>query len=225
MAFEKRGSRPVHYPESDGKPLAETEIHLKQIADLYASLRHHFRREPEMHVSADLLLYYVENRPDKVVAPDVMVIPGIPPGLRRVYKVWEEGKVPAVVFEITSASSRVEDVSKKKDIYAKLGVREYYIFDPTHDYLKPPFRAYRLHGGEYLDNLERPCVSAVLGLEIRVMDGWLRLVDPATAQPVPIPDDLAVLAEEKAARVAAEQRALAAEQELHRLRARLGEGG
>ncbi len=43
MAFPSRGSRPVHYPESDGRPLAETEIHLQQIFDLYASLKYYYR--------------------------------------------------------------------------------------------------------------------------------------------------------------------------------------
>jgi len=32
----------------------------------------------------------------------------------------------------------------------KLGVREYFIFDPLGDYLSPPLRGYRLVGDEYI---------------------------------------------------------------------------
>ena len=205
MSFPQPDSRPVHYPESDGRPLAETEIHLRQIFDLYASLSFRFKMTPEVHVSSNLLLYYQEDNPKKVVAPDVMVVFGIQPGMRRVYRLWDEKRGPSVVFEITSAGSRLEDRGTKKEIYAIMGVAEYYLFDPTGDYLRPPLRAYRLHGDDYLESVERPIISPALNLRLQIVDGFLRLADPVTENLIPIPEELvreAELARERAQREA-----------------------
>jgi hypothetical protein len=41
------------------------------------------------------------------------VVWDIEPKRRRIYKLWEEGKGPTVVFEVTSKSTRREDFGKK----------------------------------------------------------------------------------------------------------------
>jgi Uma2 family endonuclease len=65
------------------------------------------------------------------------VVFGVKPALRDYYLLWEENVPPTVVIEVTSKSTRREDMVKKHDLYLQMGVREYYLFDPTGDYLKP----------------------------------------------------------------------------------------
>jgi len=106
----------IHYPESDGKPMGETDAHIAQILDLRFSLGRFFRNDSQVYVAADLLLYYVEGDPKEFVVPDVFVARGVLKRERRVYKLWEEGRAPDVVFEITSASTRREDLLLGPDI-------------------------------------------------------------------------------------------------------------
>jgi Uma2 family endonuclease len=57
-----------------------------------------------------------------VVCPDVFVVKGIDPGPRRVYKLWEEGRAPSFIIEVSSESTCNEDLGRKKQTYADLGV-------------------------------------------------------------------------------------------------------
>src|SRR5437588_11746549 len=92
----------VYYPESDGKPMAETDVHRRLIVYFTTALENFFRDEPNIYISGDLLLYYAEGDPRKRVAPDVFVVRGVPKVNRRIYKLWEEGRSPDVVFEFSS---------------------------------------------------------------------------------------------------------------------------
>jgi len=130
--------------------MAETSIHVLQIVYLYLALRWWFRAEPQINVGANMFLYYREGHPKKRIAPDLYVAWGVPKRERRNYKIWEEKQAPQVVFEVTSPKTREVDLGRKRLIYAEIGVAEYYLFDPFGQYLKPPIRAYRLDGGEYV---------------------------------------------------------------------------
>ena len=115
----------VHYPESDGQPLAESDIHCDQLMNLRASLKEFFRAMMDVYVTGNLLLYYVEGDARRRVAPDVFVVRGVPKRDRKTYKLWEEGKGPDVVIEITSDSTQDEDLGKKFRLYEQtLGVQE-----------------------------------------------------------------------------------------------------
>ena len=81
----------IYYPESDGKPMAETEVHLNLMINFIQMLSHYFQDRPDVHVSGDLLIYYEEGNPKKSVAPDVFVAFGVDKGLRRTYLLWKEG--------------------------------------------------------------------------------------------------------------------------------------
>lgn len=63
----------VVYPESDGKPMAETEYHRDIMIDFIQMLKHYFRDVDDVHVSGNLLMYYEEGNPRKSVSPDVFV--------------------------------------------------------------------------------------------------------------------------------------------------------
>lgn len=90
------------YPESDGKPMAETDIHRRLLTTLVFTLETHFQNEPDVYASGNLLVYYVEGNPAKCFAPDVFVVRGVPKGERRIYKLWEEGVAPQIIIELTS---------------------------------------------------------------------------------------------------------------------------
>ena len=145
----------VFYPESDGQPMAESDVHRDLMIDLIAMLREYFHDDPQVYISGNLLLYYQEGNPRRSVAPDVFVVKGVPGGRRRIYKLWEEGQPPDVVFEVTSPSTRGEDLRTKHDLYARLGVTEYFLFDPLGEYLRPPLQGHQL--------TQRPLPTAVAG--------------------------------------------------------------
>ena len=130
----------VHYPDSDGQPLAESDFQLKPLVYAYTALAGRYRDRDDVYVSADLFVYYEQGNPRAVVAPDVFVVLGAPGHDRRTYKLWEEPKAPDFVLEITSHTTRAEDEGTKRRVYARLGVREYWRFDPTGDWLDPPLK-------------------------------------------------------------------------------------
>jgi Uma2 family endonuclease len=183
-APRQRATREVDYPTSDGKPMAETELHRQGMIDLIETLGHRFADNPNIHVSGNLLLYYEEGNRRKHVAPDVMITFGIPKNpLRDYYLVWKEGKAPDAVIEITSKSTQREDKHTKKTLYRDvLKVTEYFQFDPTEDYLKPPLQGFRLVNGDYIpiQPVNGRIPSQVLGLHLERDGTELRLVDPVT---------------------------------------------
>jgi Uma2 family endonuclease len=183
---QQRRPREIHYPSGDGKPMAETELHLLDMIDTILLLRDYFAARPNVYVGGNLLLYYEEGNPRKHVAPDVLValdVPKEPP--RENYLVWKEGKVPDWVVEITSKSTQREDKMKKFGIYRDiLRVSEYFLFDPTEDYLDPPLQGYRLVGGDYvpIEPIAGRLPSQILGLHLERDGAKLRLFDPTTGR-------------------------------------------
>lgn len=204
----------VYYPESDGKPMGETDYHRKEIIRQIELLEDYYRGQ-NVYVSGDLLVYYVQGDPRKYVVPDVFVVKGIVPQDRRTYKIWVEGKAPDMVIETTSRRTRRKDRQSKPELYARLGVKEYFLFDPLGEYLDPPLQGFRMDGGDYqriepakdggLDSHE-------LQLRLRLADGHLDFVHRDTGE--------RLLTRDERLRQEAEARQ-AAEAEVARLRAEL----
>ena len=210
----------IDYPESDGKRLAENDPQLHAIHYAFGALLLHYRERPDVYVSADLLIYYEEGNPRVSVAPDVFVVFGVEDRMRGNYKVWEEGKGPDFVLETASPNTWREDVGPKRTTYERLGVREYFLFDPRSEFLTPRLQGFRLVDGAYerltaVESIDRTLIlpSEVLGLELRAKAGGeMRFHDPATGE------HLLSHGETQAARRVAEAR-------VAELEARLGEGG
>jgi len=224
--------QPIHYPERDGKPRAETDVHIDFLIYLREALKDHFRDEPQVFVAGNMLFYYEEGNPAACVAPDIFVVQGLSKGERRTYKLWEEGQQPTVIFEITSRGSRLEDLGTKRALYAMLGVRAYFLYDPLGEYLRPLLQGYRLQQGEYervLPGEQGHLVSQALSLELWLQDGQLQVVNPATGERLLTPaeahatrrTEVGARQAEAAARQAAEARAALAEAELERLQEEL----
>ncbi len=180
MQEKVRAAPTVIYPESDGKPMAETEYHRDIMIDFIQMLKRYFRDVNDVHVSGNLLMYYEEGNPRKSVSPDVFVAFGVSKKRRRTYKIWEEGHAPDFVLEVASPSTYRHDLTHKKDLYASvLGVREYYIYDPYHE-IDPYFQGYRLVDGIYeeIEFADGRLPSLSLGLELGENDGVFGLYDP-----------------------------------------------
>jgi Uma2 family endonuclease len=210
-----RSAEQIYYPESDGKPMAETDVHRQAMSDTIAVLTTFFRSRPDVYVSGNLLFYYEEGDPSKVVAPDTFVVFGVPKGLRRTYKLWEERQAPAVVIEFTSRKTARQDRGSKRMLYLSLGVQEYYLFDPLEEYLDPPLQGFRLVEDDYVpipaDHVGA-LESAALGLRLQREGARLRLIDVASGERLLWPD------EEAEARRAAEAELERLRSELARLR-------
>jgi Uma2 family endonuclease len=195
------------YPTGDGKPVAETPIHRDNLLDGVKTLELFFADDPLVYVSGNMFVYYEKGNPRKHVAPDEFVALGVPKEKRRdAYLVWLEPRGPNVVIELTSKSTRNEDLKKKKAIYQdKMPVPEYFLFDPREEYLKPSLQGYRLRDGVYvpIESIDGRLPSTELGLELERSGEWLRFYDPASDRWIPTLQER-VFAEE-AAREHAEQ--------------------
>ena len=195
----------IDYPTSDGKPLAENDAQARAILYAFGALRVYYETRSDVYVSADLLIYYEEGDLRVSVAPDVFVVFGVEDRMRGNYKVWEEGKGPDFVLEVASPGTWREDVGRKRSVYARLGVREYFLYDPTGEHLTPRLQGHRLEDGEYerlsaVESIDRTLAirSEVLGLglELRAKGGGeMRFHDPGTGE------DLLSHGEEHAARL------------------------
>jgi Uma2 family endonuclease len=178
--------REVKYPTSDGRPMAETPLHMQEMIDLIETLQDHFAADPDVYVWGNMMLYYVEGDRRKHISPDVFVVRGVPKRLERdYYLTWKEGKAPDLVVEVTSKSTRREDQKKKFILYRDvLKVPEYFQFDPTEDYLKPPLQGHSLVDGNYIPipAINGRLPSAVLGLHLEREGRHLRLYNPATGR-------------------------------------------
>src|SRR5262249_11769386 len=203
----------VEYPSSDGLPIAEIDFHRTPLTYAVEALGIYFQHRADVYVSGNMFIYYEEGNPEAVVAPDVFVVFGTAKRARSSYFLWQEPKGPDFVLEITSRRTRSQDQGPKRGTYAFLGISEYFQYDPTGDYLRPPLQGLRLVGDHYepLPTRQSPdstlsVSSTVLGLELRVEGGVLHFYDPTTGQ------KLLSHREAEQARQAAEQARQAAEQ-------------
>jgi Uma2 family endonuclease len=183
------GRRVIEYPTSDGKPMAETDVHRQIMMDLIEILQDRYANDPNVYVSGDLLYFYEEGNKRKHIAPDVFMVRGVPKlPLRDHYLAWMEGKHPDIVIEVTSKTTRKQDEGKKRELYRDvLRVPEYFQFDPTEDYLKPPMQGHRLVDDQYqpIEPVAGRLPSEVLGLHFERDGTWLRLYDPVAGRWLP----------------------------------------
>ncbi len=197
----------IEYPSGDGRPMAENDAQLAAMHYGIGALRVYYQDRDDVYVSGDLLVYYEEGNPRVSVAPDVFVVFGVEDRMRMHYLVWEEGKAPDFVLEVASKSTWREDLGPKREVYARLGVKEYWLYDPTGEYFTPVLQGLRLAGSAYVRQLAvtspegaLTLTSETLGLELRAQGGEMRFRNPVTGQ------ILLSQSEEHAARRAAEAR-------------------
>ncbi|MBW4669401.1 MAG: Uma2 family endonuclease [Cyanomargarita calcarea GSE-NOS-MK-12-04C] len=145
----------LHFPDSDGKPMADNTEQFRWIVLIKENLEILFADQPNVFVTGDLLWYPVKSRLISPVAPDTMVVFGRPKGRRGSYKQWQEENIaPQVVYEILSPSNNASEMERKLEFYETYGVEEYYQYDPDRYELK----GWRRQGEQLLP--------------IAQMDGW-----------------------------------------------------
>ncbi len=199
--------------------MGETDLHRDLMIDLIEALKAYYATSPEVYVSGNILLLYQEGDPNAHYSPDVLVALGVSNRKRENYKLWEIGKAPDLVIEVTSKSTKLRDIGLKKGLYEAIGVQEYLLFDPRTEYLQPRFQVYRNEGSGFLPVLVPEASgyrSRTLGLVFRELEGQLRVFDPVSGAPLKTPAEQALYAQEQAAR--AEEQAARAERLAEKLR-------
>jgi hypothetical protein len=78
--------KPIVYPDSDHRPIAEHTLQFDWIVQIHACLECLFDDNPNIFVAADLLWYPVPGKPKIRTGPDVMVAFGRPNGYRSSLK-------------------------------------------------------------------------------------------------------------------------------------------
>ena len=120
--------------------------------------------------------------PDVFVSLDVQVHRNWWDKRHRSYFVWEFGKPPDLVVEIVS-NQKGNEVSRKRQRYAGMGVGYYVIHDPLHQVMDDELRIYRLSAGSYERQESAWFPDLRLGLVLwagvfeAVRSRWLRWVN------------------------------------------------
>ena len=202
------------YPESDGKPMADTDLHYKWIVWLRQVLEGHFAQNPEVYISGNIMMYDIEGPLRTAVSPDILISFGIGRKQRRTYKVWEEGKAPDFVMEFSSKRTYRNDLEGKVAHYTAMGIPEYFLYDVDRRYLPTPLMGFRLVEGAYIEvspNVDGRLCSEVLNLNFHLLDDGLGVYAPDAEKWLQTPAEAAAARAEQA-ETRAEQEAARAEQ-------------
>ena len=219
-----RSAPAIVYPETDGMPLPDGEYQAPIYRRIVRDLDDHFRDVAGVSVNGDTFIYYVEGNPRRSFSPDCYVVFGLTDAAlaslslegNNTYLLWEVGKAPDFILEIGSPSTAATDMGRKRELYAEIGVGEYWRFDPTGgEFYGEPLVGERLVNGEYRRlEMRRETDGRVwahsdaLNLDLWWTDGDLRFWDPAAESwLLRREEERARVEEERAGRMAAETRA------------------
>lgn len=214
------------YPESDGKPMADTDLHLYWIKRVQDMLETYFSRAPEVYISGNIMMYDIEGPTRTAVSPDILVAFGLGQKFRRTYKVWEEGKPPDFVMEFSSKRTYQNDLDEKMALYARMNIPDYFLYDPDRRYLPSPLMGFRLVAGTYVEiapDSDGGIRSEILDLNFHLMEDGLAIYDPRAQKwlQTRAEQEAARAEQEAAARQKAEAEVARLQEELARLKAQM----
>ena len=169
---------PSEFEATEASP-PEGDQHGDEVARAKETLRRVFRsrqgRGRGAYVGSDLPVYYPG---EAMFAPDILVVLDVTPGPRERWAVQAEGKGLDLVLEVVWSGSRRKDLQTNVARYARLGIREYFVFDQA----KLRLQGYRRSGpgGGYASLLPRQgtLASEVLGLTLGLEGERLRFYHP-----------------------------------------------
>jgi Uma2 family endonuclease len=174
------------YPDSDGRYMGDTEYHNVAMGDIRGRLVLRYADNPRMYVTSNLVWYYQRGQPKKHRDPDVLVARGVRgKHMRRSFRAWEEKVTPCVLFEVASKRTWRMDVGVRRELYAKLNVPEYFVFDPEGCFLDPVLQGFRTVKGKSVPikpAADGSLVSKQLGLRLRAESNELVFIDLKTHQ-------------------------------------------
>ncbi|MEO0948914.1 MAG: Uma2 family endonuclease [Cyanobacteria bacterium J06641_5] len=166
----------IHYPDSDGQPMADNTKQFRGIVLIKENLEILFADAADVFVAGDLFWYPVEGDNTIRQAPDALVVFGRPKGDRGSYLQWEENNIaPQIVFEILSPGNRAGEMRRKLAFYDRYGVQEYYTYDPDRNRLKVWQRQEK---GLVLVPLATDWTSSLLGVRFELGKEELGLYGP-----------------------------------------------
>ena len=182
----------IVYPETDGMPLPDGRFQEPLYHRAVGTLRTFFKNTPNCEVNGNTFIYYEKDNPRRFFAPDCHVALGLTDEAmesldhNNSYLLWEVGKPPDFIMEIASPSTAHVDQGRKRDLYADIGVGEYWRYDSLGGRLyDEPLVGERLVGGEYerMEMRQEPDGSVwgrsdALNLDLWWIDGELRFWDP-----------------------------------------------
>ena len=210
----------------DHEPLPDAMQQLKHVYDAVQTLEAFFYGTPGVLVSGGHpgLLPRRGGIPTDHLPGLLRCHWGNPISIRRRngYFIREAGRPPAFVLEVASETTHTNDTGPKRDLYARLGVGEYWRFDAIEEFYPEPLTGERLVNGEYVaietmrgtDGILRGH-SETLGLDLCWGDGSLRFYDPVDETYLRnLAEAEELIKEESAALQAAEERIRQLEEQL-----------
>ena len=125
----------------DYEPLPDAMLQEPHFTETMQVVRTLFLSHDTALVSGDTPIYYRDEAGvQRIVRPDCYVAFGVDEvAIRRRngYYLDEVGRPPDFVLEIASESTHTEDTGRKRDLYARLGVGEYWRFDGSGENFYP----------------------------------------------------------------------------------------
>ena len=163
---------PSEFPVNEARP-PEGDRHIDAWTGARQTLRRWFRnRGTRIYVGGNLPVYYPG---ETMFSPDVVAVLDVEPRPRESWIVSNEGdRGLDLALEVVVSGNRRKDVRDNPVRYARLGIREYFVFDATRGTLL----GFRLLGGR--DAYERLLAQAgdfrseVLDLDLSLERGRLR---------------------------------------------------
>ncbi len=178
-----REERDALYPVDDDEPMTSSYPHFEALLYAVAATRHHLR-DVDCLVAGDFAIYYDpvppgSHGPGPSVVPDLLVAFDVTLDRDTSYCLWEVGKMPELVMEMTSKSTQAMDQDHKPELYAQLGVQEYWQYDPHGGYLNSRLQGWQLVGSTYqpIPGQQRPDLGAELFPSAVLDTSWGHLLD------------------------------------------------
>ncbi len=165
--FERLPEGPPYYQLINGELIRNPtpEVIHQKVAGRFLYLLHKLEKETKMGTVIHLIDLYLDEK--NVFQPDIVVL--LKEGKAKV----EENGIfgpPDVVVEILSPSTAYYDLIVKKEVYERVGVKEYWLLDPN----RKTFEIYKnTEEGFKLTSQAREkgkVFSEILGLEIDLKD-------------------------------------------------------
>lgn len=93
-----------------------------------------YRDDPTVFVDGNTIVCYNPDNLNDRIFPDCYVAFDVDEAAifnQNGYLTWQVGKAPDFVLEIASETTARRDLTDKRDLYERIGVKEYWRFDPS----------------------------------------------------------------------------------------------
>ena len=196
----KRRPAPERLPDifyEDPEPVEDGMQQWDPMSEISILLKHYYRERPGVFTSGGGFIMYNRANGNDRVAPDFYIAFDV--DLDFIYEhlpnfwMWETGKAPDFALEVASPSTAANDLGPKRDLYARLGIAEYWRIDHTGgDLYGDPLVGERLVDGEYVAYplRERGDGAVIVHSDLLDLDfcwlgdGVFDVLDPATGQTI-----------------------------------------